>query len=110
MRRIIAAIKKEQGFTLIEMMIVIMIISMLLLIAVPSLTKNNEVVEDKSCEATVKVVQAQAAAYKADTDSMPVSVNDLVDGGYLDQANAKCPGGEALTISNGVVSVVQQTP
>ncbi|WP_377888525.1 competence type IV pilus major pilin ComGC [Alkalihalobacillus sp. R86527] len=103
------SIKTEKGFTLIEMMIVIMIISMLLLIAVPSLTKNNEVVEEKSCDATVKVVQAQAAAYKADTDSMPVSVNDLVSEGYLDENNAKCPGGEALTISNGVVSVVQKT-
>ncbi|WP_270180588.1 competence type IV pilus major pilin ComGC [Alkalihalobacillus sp. CinArs1] len=99
-------IKKEAGFTLIEMMIVIMIISMLLLIAVPSLTKNNEVVGEKSCDATVKVVKAQVAAYKADNDSLPTSISTLTSEGYLEEGATVCPSGEAITIDgSGVVSV-----
>ena len=106
MRKLIHLVKQEKGFTLIEMMIVIMIISVLLLIAVPSLTKNNEVVEGKSCEATVKVAQTQVAAYKADEKAYPASMDVLVSQGYLDMEEATCPGGEPLTITNGKVTAV----
>ncbi|WP_414635128.1 competence type IV pilus major pilin ComGC [Bacillus sp. NTK071] len=104
MRKLIHLVNQEKGFTLIEMMIVIMIISVLLLIAVPSLTKNNEVVEGKSCEATVKVAQTQVAAYKADKKAFPASIDDLVSEKYLDMEEATCPGGQPLTITNGKVA------
>ncbi|MDQ0481679.1 competence type IV pilus major pilin ComGC [Guptibacillus hwajinpoensis] len=106
MRKLVHFVKQEKGFTLIEMMIVIMIISVLLLIAVPSLTKNNEVVEGKSCEATVKVAQTQVAAYKADKKTYPASMDVLVSDGYLDMDEATCPGGQTLTITNGKVTSV----
>lgn len=105
MRKIRSFIKGENGFTLIEMMIVIMIISMLLLIAVPSLSKNNDVVGAKSCEATVKVAQAQVGAYKAEKGSYPATIDELVTEKYLDSNGATCPGGKALTISDGVVAI-----
>ncbi len=104
LRKIVRLVKVEKGFTLIEMMIVIMIISVLLLIAVPSLTKNNDVVEAKSCEATVKVAQTQVAAYKADVGTLPASIDVLVEDEYLDMDEASCPGGEPLTISDGKVA------
>ena len=104
LRKLRCLLQQEKGFTLIEMMIVIMIISVLLLIAVPSLTKNNAVVEAKSCEATVKVAQTQVAAYKADQGALPASIDVLVEGEYLDMEEATCPGGEPLTISEGKVA------
>lgn len=104
LRKWLRIVKQEKGFTLIEMMIVIMIISVLLLIAVPGLTKNNEVVEDKSCEATIKVAQTQVAAYKANENKLPASIDDL--DGYLDMEETTCPGGETLTIdSEGKVAL-----
>ncbi|MDO6655141.1 competence type IV pilus major pilin ComGC [Anaerobacillus sp. 1_MG-2023] len=104
-RKWLGLIKDEKGFTLIEMMIVIMIISILLLIAVPGLTKNNEVVEAKSCEATIKVAQTQVAAYKANFGSYPTSINDLVSEEYLDMDEVTCPGGEELTVADGKVKL-----
>ncbi|MCO7176521.1 competence type IV pilus major pilin ComGC [Sporolactobacillus kofuensis] len=74
----------ERGFTLIEMMIVLLIISILLLIAVPNMTKSNAVVTDKSTEATVKLVQSQVAAYQMDHDGeLPATLNDLLTGKYV---------------------------
>ncbi|MCA0171089.1 competence type IV pilus major pilin ComGC [Bacillus sp. RAR_GA_16] len=106
LRKWLRIVKQEKGFTLIEMMIVIMIISVLLLIAVPGLTKNNEVVEDKSCEATIKVAQTQVAAYKANLNKLPASIDDLAGEGYLDMEETTCPGGETLTIdSEGKVAL-----
>ncbi|WP_255436058.1 competence type IV pilus major pilin ComGC [Pseudalkalibacillus hwajinpoensis] len=105
MRKLVHLVKQEKGFTLIEMMIVIMIISVLLLIAVPSLTKNNEVVEDKSCEATAKVAQTQVAAYKADHKTYPASIEVLVTDDYLDMDDASCPGGQPLILTGGKVTI-----
>ncbi|MGP4080911.1 competence type IV pilus major pilin ComGC [Pseudalkalibacillus sp. R45] len=80
----------ENGFTLIEMLIVILIISILLLIAVPNMTKNNDVVKDKSCEATVQLVQSQVAAYQVEHDNLPENLEQLTD--YIDSDEIKCPG------------------
>ncbi|WP_226656969.1 competence type IV pilus major pilin ComGC [Pseudalkalibacillus hwajinpoensis] len=105
LRKWLRLVKQEKGFTLIEMMIVIMIISVLLLIAVPGLTKNNDVVEEKSCEATIKVAQTQVAAYKANENKLPASIDDLVADEYLDMEETTCPGGETLTITGGKVAL-----
>ncbi|MCL1630374.1 prepilin-type N-terminal cleavage/methylation domain-containing protein [Sporolactobacillus sp. CPB3-1] len=68
----------ERAFTLIEMTIVLFIISILLLIAVPNMTKSNDVVMDKSTEATVKLVQSQIAAYQMDHDgALPETLEAL---------------------------------
>ena len=46
-------LKLQKGFTLIEMLIVLMIISILLLIAVPNMSKNTKVANEKGCDATI---------------------------------------------------------
>jgi len=44
----------QKGFTLIEMMVVLLIISVLILIAIPNVTKHSATIDDKGCEAYVK--------------------------------------------------------
>lgn len=85
-------LKQEDGFTLVEMMIVLLVISVLLLIAVPSMTKSNDVVTNKTCEATADLVQSQVAAYKMENGDYPHSLDDLVEADYVD--SVECPDGE----------------
>ena len=59
-------IKNQKGFTLIEMMIVLLVISVLLVITVPNVTKNNSSINEKGCEAFVNMVQGQVQAYELD--------------------------------------------
>ncbi|OEH92885.1 competence type IV pilus major pilin ComGC [Bacillus solimangrovi] len=94
----------ERGFTLIEMLIVLMIISTLLLITVPNITKHNAVVKDKGCSALVKLVEAQVQAYEIEHSEFPDSIADLRAQGYIE--TEICPGGEVLTLdtSDGSVS------
>jgi competence protein ComGC len=100
--------KNEEGFTLIEMMIVIMIISVLLLIVVPSMSKNNTVVKQRSCDATIQVIEAQVAAYEAETGTQASSLADLVNNEYFNSESYNsateefiCTDGREITVANG---------
>ena len=99
-------IKNQKGFTLIEMMIVLLVISVLLVITVPNVTKNNSSINEKGCEAFVNMVQGQVQAYELDGRmemvKVPVSVTALKAGGYITQE--KCPSGKEITIEDGVVT------
>ncbi|HHY73030.1 MAG TPA: prepilin-type N-terminal cleavage/methylation domain-containing protein [Bacillus bacterium] len=94
--------KNEAAFTLIEMMIVLMIISVLLLITIPNVTKNNTVVKDKGCEALVKLVEAQVQAYEIEKNERPTSLETLKSEGYI--KTYTCPSGGDVQFANGVVS------
>jgi competence protein ComGC len=93
----------EKGFTLIEMMIVLLIISVLMLIALPNMTKNNSLVKSLGCEATIDLVQGQVGAYEAERNTIP-TVEQLFMEGYID--TKECPNKQPLLIdSEGNVSV-----
>ena len=49
---------KVQAFTLVEMLIVLLVISVLLLLFVPNLTKQKDAVSDTGTAAVVKVVES----------------------------------------------------
>ena len=57
-------VKNENGFTLIEMMIVLLIISVLILIAIPNVTKHSATIDEKGCDAYIRMVEGQVQAYK----------------------------------------------
>jgi competence protein ComGC len=106
----IVLLKKEKGFTLIEMLIVLTIMTSLLLIAVPNIDKNNSVVNGKSCEAMKSLVEGQVETYVIEEGSNPLSISELA--GYISGVNTgdkalKCPGNqEKIVVTDGVVTIV----
>ncbi|TCP31152.1 competence protein ComGC [Scopulibacillus darangshiensis] len=88
----------QDGFTLIEMMIVLMIISILLLIAVPNMIKSHDIVETKSCKATIQLVQSQIATYKVENNGETPDLATLKGEGYVD--SVECPDGGELSINS----------
>ncbi|KXH87447.1 competence type IV pilus major pilin ComGC [Sporosarcina sp. HYO08] len=97
-------VNNEKAFTMIEMMIVLLVISVLILIALPNVTKNSKTIDEKGCDAYVKMVQGQVEAYKLDKKSLPTSIQQLSDDQYVPE-DAQCPDGRALTIVDGKVDV-----
>ncbi|MEW4354595.1 competence type IV pilus major pilin ComGC [Streptococcus pneumoniae] len=53
-----------KAFTLVEMLVVLLIISVLMLLFVPNLTKQKDAVAEKGNAAVVKVVESQAELYE----------------------------------------------
>lgn len=90
-------ISNEKGFTLIEMMIVLLIITVLVLIAIPNVTKHSKSIDEKGCDAYVKMVEGQVQAYKMDKKTIP-TIAELTTDDYL-PSDPKCPDGTAITIA-----------
>ena len=97
-------LKNQRGFTLIEMLIVMLIITVLIAIAIPNVTKQTSAVDEKGCKAFVHMVQGQVESYRMDEKSVP-TIENLVTGGYLKANETTCPNGDAVEISiEGVVT------
>lgn len=97
--------KNQDGFTLIEMLIVLFIISVLIVITIPNVTKHFASVDEKGCDAFVKMVQGQVEAYKMDYHKVP-TINELVEKQYLNEEETACPNGSEIEIKNdGLVAV-----
>lgn len=97
-------LKNQRGFTLIEMLIVMLIITVLIAIAIPNVSKQTSAVDDKGCKAFVQMVQGQVESYRMDLKAIP-TIPNLVSEGYLKTGETNCPNGDTVKISvEGVVS------
>jgi prepilin-type N-terminal cleavage/methylation domain-containing protein len=88
----IAFSNKEEGFTLIEMLIVLFIIGIVIAIAIPNLKSAGETARDRADLANRKLIGAQADNYYLEYGKYPSSVEELVRKNYL-RSVPECPGG-----------------
>ena len=104
-------IRNEKAFTLIEMLVVLLIITILIFVAIPNITKHSKNINNKGCEAFVSMVQGQVEAYEMEYHKFPGDVAELQKQGYLSQNKMSCPNGNALKIdAEGKVTEVGSTP
>ncbi|MFU0791481.1 competence type IV pilus major pilin ComGC [Virgibacillus proomii] len=88
-------LKKNDAFTLIEMLIVLMIISVLVILIIPNLGKRSKEVNHKGCDALISVVQAQVDTYHAEKNRYPSSLNTMIPE-YLNEEQKTCNGNKEL--------------
>lgn len=93
--------KKCKGFTLLEMIVVVMIISVLFLLTVPNVSRIMNSVENVGCDALLKVVDAAVIEFKIEYGEYPGSINDLVNGGFLNNEQTKCSNGQVIYLKDG---------
>lgn len=92
---------KKKGFTLLEMIVVVMIISILFLLTLPNVSKVINSVDNRACVVMTKVVDSAIAQFKLDYGTMPNSITDLVNGGYLTDEQTTCSNGKNLYLEDG---------
>ncbi|MFV0287946.1 MAG: competence type IV pilus major pilin ComGC [Mycoplasmatales bacterium] len=90
-------IKNNQGFTLMEMLMVMFIIALLLLLTIPNITKHKDSVNKTSCEAYADMAQTQGIAYEIAEGEDLTSIDQLVSNGYI--PSATCDDGTPLVLS-----------
>jgi len=74
--------KKLSGFTLLEMLVVLFVISLLLLLFVPKLINQKDSATKKSDAAIAKVVETQIEVFELDHGRAP-NKQELIDQGYV---------------------------
>jgi general secretion pathway protein G len=75
--------KKEQGFTLLELMIVMVVIGLLAAIAIPAYTTNIRHAREAVLKEDLHVMRQAIDSYTVDKQKAPQSLDDLIQSGYL---------------------------
>ncbi|MBY7143382.1 prepilin-type N-terminal cleavage/methylation domain-containing protein [Virgibacillus sp. NKC19-3] len=94
--------KNNRGFTLIEMLIVLMIISVLIILFIPNLSDRSGDVHGTGCDALISLVQSQVELYELEEGSKPGTIQALVDNEYITPDQTECSNGNTLSIDNGM--------
>lgn len=82
MKKIISKLKEEAGFTLIEMLIVILIISVLLILVVTNLGGVNDQITNTKNRGIIQTVESQMLIYEMEKGNKP-SAEKLYEEKYI---------------------------
>ena len=74
---------REQGFTLVELMIVISIIAILLAVAIPNYTQSIKHANESVLKQNLFTLRSSIDQYTLDKAKAPQSLDELVSAGYL---------------------------
>lgn len=99
-------VRNQKGFTIMELMIVIVIIGILIAIAAPAYQSFRQRASLSACNANMRTISSGIGMYFADHEEYPAdeaAVAVLVD--YIDNADAMvCPSGGTYTIATTSVT------
>ena len=106
--------RKDEGFTLVELMVVVLIIGILVAIAVPIFNAAKGSAQQKTCFANQRTIEGAVQSYQASNGALPPTVaaggtagdgSALVTGGYV-KSWPYCPalasGAATNTLSYGI--------
>ena len=91
----------KKGFTILEMILVLTVISIIVLITVPNIAQKKRIINNVGCDALVEIVNSQILLYDLENGEKPSDVSDLIAEGYLTQSQGTCPDGSPIYISDG---------
>jgi len=95
--------RNQKGYTIMELMIVIVIIGILIAIAIPVYNNFRATAQKRACQSNMRTILSADGLYYAENNGHATAVGDLTQ--YMDNAaTMKCPAGGGYTIAAGVVT------
>ncbi|MFC7321031.1 competence type IV pilus major pilin ComGC [Halobacillus campisalis] len=111
------ALKSQKGFTLVELLAVIVILGIIAAIAVPAIGNVIDNSKSDAHEANASSLREAARLYEVteDVDDETITLADLIDEGYIDGDVENPDGGvysqtdSTVNLSNGTVTLDGET-
>ena len=100
LKKIRKVLNNEQGFTLIELMIVVVILGILASIATPRFVNKVGDAKIVKTQADLTIIQNAVDLYFLDFDVYPDNTNQLVEAGYLHSDPVKVDSEDPYTIDS----------
>ncbi len=95
---------KRKGFTLIELMVVVLILGALAAVAIPRLTRSSDTAKTNACNTNVDIINTQMELYYMDTGGYPTLAALFADSDYFPDGTPMCPYGTAYVLTGDRVT------
>jgi general secretion pathway protein G len=90
--------RREKGFTLVELLVVVLILGALAAIAIPRISQSAETAKINACKTNVDLINSQIELYYANKGVWPKTLEDVVkDSEYFPDGAPECPLGTAYS-------------
>jgi competence protein ComGC len=90
----------KDGFTLIEMVVVVAVIGALFLLTIPNVSLVLDLFLEKGCQAQLKVIDTALIEYRLMQEEEAQSIDDLVETDLISEAQTTCQN-EQISIDDG---------
>jgi competence protein ComGC len=91
----------KKAFTLLEMIFVLSVISLIFMLTIPNIQKSLTILHSKGCDAQLKIVDAAILQYQLEFQSIPYTIDELVNESYISQEQTKCQDNRSIDIEDG---------
>jgi prepilin-type N-terminal cleavage/methylation domain-containing protein len=97
-----------RGFTLVELLVVVLILGALAFIAIPRIATSTTTAKVNACKTNVDLLNSQIELYYATTGSFPADLTTITgDANYFPDGSPVCPLGTAYSYSTASHRVSQ---
>ena len=91
----------KRGFTLVELLVVVLILGALAAIAIPRISQSAESAKINACKTNVDLINSQIELYYANTGDWPADLDTIVgDTDYFPDGPPECPLGTSYVYSS----------